>query len=113
VKSFHPAPRSFDGCGGKFGGKSTAPAGNTPPNAFGITDRHGNVQEWVNDWYEEYYYFESPPVDRSGPARGVLKVARGGCWGMNSGDCRSTARRPYPPDTHSDTIGFRVVMIES
>jgi formylglycine-generating enzyme required for sulfatase activity len=99
------------GSGGKHGGKTTAPVGNTPPNAFGLMDMHGNVQEWVNDWYDEYYYFESPPEDPNGPGRGVLKVARGGCWGMLPADCRSAARRPYPPDTHSDTIGFRLVMV--
>jgi formylglycine-generating enzyme required for sulfatase activity len=97
--------------GGKYGGKSTAPVGTTTPNPFGLTDMHGNVQEWVNDWYDEYYYFESPSVDPSGPGRGVLKVARGGCYSMLPSDCRSAARRPYPPDTRSDMIGFRVVMV--
>ena len=28
---------------------------------------HGNVQEWVQDWFEEYYYFDSPPEDPLGP----------------------------------------------
>jgi formylglycine-generating enzyme required for sulfatase activity len=97
--------------GGKFGGKGTAPAGTCPPNPYGLIDMHGNVQEWVEDWYEEYYYFESPKEDPPGPGRGVLRVARGGCWGMLPTDCRSAARRPYPPDTHADTIGFRVVMV--
>lgn len=101
----------FAGSGGKFGGKSTAPVATLPPNPFGLTDMHGNVQEWVNDWYDEYYYFESPGTDPNGPGRGVLKVARGGCWSMLPSDCRSAARKPYPPDTHSDLIGFRVVMV--
>lgn len=101
----------FAGSGGKYGGKSTAPVATLPPNAFGLTDMHGNVQEWVNDWYDEYYYFESPGTDPNGPGRGVLKVARGGCWSMLPSDCRSAARKPYPPDTHSDLIGFRVVMV--
>jgi formylglycine-generating enzyme required for sulfatase activity len=106
-----PGDAVFAGSGGKFGGKGTAPAGSTPANAFGLTDMHGNVQEWVHDWYDEYYYFESPGTDPSGPGRGVLKVARGGCWSMLPSDCRSAARKPYPPDTHSDLIGFRVVMV--
>jgi formylglycine-generating enzyme required for sulfatase activity len=101
----------FAASGGKYGGKSTAPAGTSPPNAFGLTDMHGNVQEWVHDWYDEYYYFESPGTDPNGPGRGVLKVARGGCWSMLPSDCRSAARKPYPSDTHSDLIGFRVVMV--
>ena len=106
-----PNDAIYAGSGGKYGGKSTAPVASTPPNAFGLTDMHGNVQEWVNDWYDEYYYFESPKDDPNGPGRGVLKVARGGCYSMLPSDCRCAARRPYPPDTHSDTIGFRVVMV--
>ncbi|MDB5308868.1 MAG: pkn1 8 [Gemmataceae bacterium] len=97
--------------GGKYGGKSTGPVGSGLVNAFGLSDMHGNVQEWVNDWYEEYYYFDCPKENPNGPGRGVLKVARGGCWGMLPSDCRSAARRPYAPDTRADTIGFRVVMV--
>ena len=106
-----PNDAIYAGSGGKYGGKSTAPVASTPPNAFGLTDMHGNVQEWVNDWYDEYYYFESPNENPNGPGRGVLKLARGGCWSMLPADCRSANRRPYPADTHSDTIGFRVVMV--
>lgn len=101
----------YSGSGGKFGAKSTAPTGTGPANAFGLHDMHGNVQEWVNDWYEEYYYFDSPRDDPPGPTRGVLKVVRGGCWGLLPGECRSAARRSHDPKAPSDTIGFRVVMV--
>jgi formylglycine-generating enzyme required for sulfatase activity len=72
---------------------------------------HGNVQEWVQDWYDEYYYFDSPKDDPPGPHHGHLKVTRGGCWVMFGGDCRSAARRPHAPDSPSNAIGFRVVMV--
>lgn len=97
--------------GGPYSGKGTAPVGTCPPNAFGLHDMHGNVQEWVSDWYEEYYYLDSPNADPHGPGRGALKVARGGAWGMLPSDARSAARRPYAPDTRSDSLGFRIVMV--
>ncbi len=96
---------------GKYAGKSTAPVGSCPPNAYGLHDTHGNVQEWVSDWYEEYYYIDSPNEDPPGPGRGLMRVARGGAWSMLPTDARSAARRAYPPETHSDSIGFRVVMV--
>jgi len=95
----------------KSGGQGrTAPVGTYPPNAFGLHDMHGNVLEWVNDWYDEYYYHDSPTEDPKGPAAGTQKVVRGGCWGMFANDCRSAARRPQPPGAAANTIGFRILL---
>jgi formylglycine-generating enzyme required for sulfatase activity len=91
--------------------KHPAAVGAKPANAFGLCDMHGNVQEWVSDWYDEYYYAESPAENPPGPTRGLLKVARGGAWNMPAPDCRSAARRAFPPDTRADAIGFRVVLV--
>jgi formylglycine-generating enzyme required for sulfatase activity len=103
----------FAGGSGKYAGKSTAPVAQYPANPWGLHDLHGNVQEWVQDWFEEYYYFDSPPEDPLGPKRGVMKTVRGGCWGMHMTDCRSAARRGHATDSPSDTIGFRVVLVVS
>jgi formylglycine-generating enzyme required for sulfatase activity len=100
----------FAGSGHKQSGKSTGPVAMFLANAFGLHDMHGNVQEWVNDWYDEYYYFESPEADPPGPKGGHLRVVRGGCFGMPPLDCRSAARRGQAPEAASETIGFRVVM---
>jgi formylglycine-generating enzyme required for sulfatase activity len=96
---------------GKYAGKSTAPIGKFPANSFGLYDMHGNVQEWVSDWYEEYYYFDCPSDDPPGPGHGALKVARGGSWHMLPAEARSAARRPYSAETRLDTLGFRVALV--
>lgn len=100
----------FATSGHKQSGKSTGPVAQYPANAFGLHDMLGNVQEWVNDWFDEYYYFDSPVNDPPGPKGGQLRVVRGGCYGMLPIDCRSAARRGHAPDAASETIGFRVVM---
>jgi formylglycine-generating enzyme required for sulfatase activity len=100
----------FATSGHKQSGKSTCPVAQFPANAFGLHDFHGNVQEWVNDWFDEYYYFDSPPADPPGPKGGQLRVVRGGCFGMLPIDCRCAARRGHAPDSPSETIGFRVVL---
>ncbi|MFO0851891.1 MAG: SUMF1/EgtB/PvdO family nonheme iron enzyme [Gemmataceae bacterium] len=91
-------------------GAKTAPAGGHPANPWALYDMHGNVQEWVADWYDEYYYLDAVADDPPGPHYGSLKAVRGGCWSSHATDCRSAARRGLDPDTHADTVGFRVVL---
>jgi formylglycine-generating enzyme required for sulfatase activity len=96
---------------GTRGQGRTCPVGQFPANPFGLYDLHGNVFEWVQDWYDEYYYFDSPGNDPHGPTHGELKVIRGGSWANPAADCRSAARRSQHPDRPANTIGFRVVLI--
>ena len=71
---------------------------------------HGNVWEWVQDWYSETYYGVSPSDDPPGPATGALKVLRGGGWGSQwLGYLRSAQREPYVPSIRLDDCGFRLV----
>lgn len=96
---------------GKSGGQGhTAAVGRFHANPLGLHDMHGNVQEWCSDWYDEYYYFDSPAKDPHGPPTGTLRVVRGGCWSMFGNDCRSAARRGHDPVSPGNTVGFRVAL---
>ena len=99
---------AFDKSGGVA---RTAPVGSMPPNAFGLYDMHGNLQEWVHDWYGEYYYQDSPAADPPGPAKGTDKVLRGGCYTMFGADLRSANRKFAKPAITNSTIGLRVILV--
>jgi len=78
------------------------------PNSWGLYDVHGNVVEWINDWYDEDYYRHSPPVDPTGPQTGNRRVIRGGSWIYDSFLLTSYFRHAFPPDYRTYYIGFRV-----
>lgn len=86
-------------------------AGDTPPNAWGLCDMHGNAEEWCRDWYGPYAALNQ--VNPSGPARGVFKVTRGGSHNTPVEYLRSANRMGALPGDRSWMIGFRVVMGEA
>jgi formylglycine-generating enzyme required for sulfatase activity len=91
-------------------GKKTHPVGQKEPNAWGLYDMHGNVREWVQDWYGERYYSSSPPTDPKGPSSGSLRVFRGGGWLSFAGGCRSACRFDFRPGYRGDGGGFRLAL---
>lgn len=90
------------------GGK-TQPVGQKAPNAFGLYDIHGNVLEWVQDWYAPDAYSTTASVDPKGPAAGSYKVYRGGGWLTSTKDCRSAFRGFDFANAGYYSVGFRIV----
>ena len=92
----------------KDGYAATSPVGRFKPNAFGLYDVLGNVNEWCHDWSDGSYYAASPVDDPPGAAAGSLRVRRGGSWSYEPGFCRSAYRIYATPGYRSVSLGFRV-----
>jgi formylglycine-generating enzyme required for sulfatase activity len=90
----------------------THPVGMKQPNAFGLFDMHGNVEEWCEDWYHKDY--DGAPRDGSAWLSGgkqEYRVYRGGSWTFYSHYLRSATRSNNWPDTRNNFCGFRIVAI--
>ncbi len=84
------------------------PVGRRRPNAWGLYDVHGNLNEWCSDWYAENYK-DAKNVDPTGPADGTLKVIRGGCYSDPHVKCRIGWRFGIKPDGTYAQNGMRIV----
>lgn len=85
--------------------------GQTPPNAWGLHDMHGNVEAWCLDWYGPYP--DEPQVDPIGYGRGSFKVTRGGSHNTDLTFLRSANRLATLPKDRHWLIGFRVVQADA
>jgi formylglycine-generating enzyme required for sulfatase activity len=87
----------------------TTEVGKYPNGAspYGALDMAGNVWEWVNDWYGESYYSNSPSENPQGPDSGQFRALRGGSWNYYDRLVRAASRDWFAPDDFNNNFGFR------
>ncbi|MCK6684829.1 MAG: SUMF1/EgtB/PvdO family nonheme iron enzyme [Thermoanaerobaculia bacterium] len=84
------------------------PVGMKQPNPYGLYDVHGNVWEWVADYFS-WTYPSDPQVDPVGPLTGANHGIRSGGGVAPYGEarfCRSATRAV--DEGGDDSIGFRL-----
>lgn len=89
-------------------GGHTHPVGQLKPNPWGLYDIHGNVWEWVQDWYKRYK--PDAVTDPPGPDSGTHYMRRGCAWNNVTSACRSTNRYSVA-GYRDDFLGFRLLRI--
>lgn len=77
------------------------------PNAWGLYNMHGNVGEWVWNYYGAYD--TETPDNPTGAMTGTLRVYRGGGWNDFAKNMRSAYRATLAEDKGSFNIGIRLV----
>lgn len=87
-------------------GSQPHPVAQKLANDWGIFDMHGNVWEWVKDWYGVYP--SGTVTDPAGPATGTYRVNRGGSWLNDAYHPRSADRGFIYPSGKGIDFGFRL-----
>ncbi|BBM86098.1 formylglycine-generating enzyme family protein [Candidatus Uabimicrobium amorphum] len=81
--------------------------GQKKPNAYGLYDMLGNVQEWCQT---EYYHYSGKPDTAPKFGDGSYREIRGGSWRNDKvKDCRVSMRMRRWSSTTDEVTGFRVV----
>ncbi len=100
---------------GANSGSRTHQVGELQANPLGLYDTHGNVREWVQDWWEPAYFGqfqEKAALDPTGPATATKqRLFRGGHWPPSTtSNCRSASRNAVEPTGRGTDIGFRMAL---
>ena len=79
--------------------QTTVSVGSFEPNAWGLYDCHGNVNEWCWDYYGEYDIAQTN--DPTGAETGTRHIYRGGGWNDFAKNMRSAYRAAGQADMKS------------
>jgi eukaryotic-like serine/threonine-protein kinase len=90
----------------------TSPVGNYPDGAspYGALDMAGNAFQWVQDWYSDDYFVNSPDKNPQGPSSGEYRILRGGSCYNDANGVRSALNIADEPSGASGNISFRCAM---
>ncbi len=86
----------------------TAPVGRLKPNAFGLHDMLGNVNEWVQDCHRPSYDGVAADGTSAPDAQNCQRVVRGASWMVDPRNMRSAARSRDAPANRNYQLGFRL-----
>ena len=87
--------------------QTTVEVGSFAPNAWGVYDCHGNVNEWCWDYYGDYDI--NAKENPTGADTGTRHVYRGGGWNDFAKNMRSAYRAAGQSDMASYNLGVRLV----
>jgi formylglycine-generating enzyme required for sulfatase activity len=98
-----------NGCRSQWDGRTTAPVGSFAPNAFGLYDMVGNVNQWLEDC-DHHNYLDAPEDGTAWLVDGdcASRMVRGGSWINSPQSVRSASRNSGSTDFGSPNLGFRV-----
>ena len=96
---------SVSGDGNEYG---TCDVGSYDPNAWGLYDMHGNVNELCLDWYNNAAL--SDETDPKGPLAGTQRIYRGGGFSNWPSDSRAGFRGAMATETGNVSTGCRLAV---
>ena len=93
----------------RYNGDQTAKrGGQKKPNAWGLCDMLGGVEEWVLD---EFAAYPDPDGTAKESDEKNLRVRRGGSVASDPEYCRAAFRYPRPEDDRNKFAGFRLAIV--
>lgn len=93
----------------------THPVGQKEPNPWGLYDVHGNVEEWVQDWWWPYHDTHLDMIEAAenlskADLKTNFQIIRGCSWESPAPYCTTKVSSESLPENRNPTTGLRLVM---